>query len=290
MSEPRPFLWSVRREVWENRSIYIAPVVVTSFVMFGFLISMFTLGKRMRSAGALDPAKQREVVTMPFNAIAGLVMMTGLLVAVFYCLDALYGERRDRSILFWKSLPVSDRTTILSKAAIPLAVIPLVSYAMIVAVQIVMLFLSSIVLMGSRQGLATFWSNMHFFQELFVMFYGLVAINLWLAPVYAWLLLVSAWARRTPFLWAFLPFFAVMAFEAAAFRTSHFAKLVAYRVFGWYTTAFTWPPKGSKVAVDPLDHITPGRFLTTPGLWIGLLFAVLLLAAVIRMRRYREPI
>ena len=58
---------------------------------------------------------------------------------MFYCLDALYGERRDRSILFWKSLPVSDLTTVLSKASIPIVVLPLLTFAVTVATQLIML-------------------------------------------------------------------------------------------------------------------------------------------------------
>ena len=64
-------------------------------------------------------------------------------VGVFYCLDALHGERRDRSILFWKSLPVSDLTTVLSKASIPLVILPLITFAIVIATQLIMLLLSS---------------------------------------------------------------------------------------------------------------------------------------------------
>jgi ABC-2 type transport system permease protein len=134
MSPTRPMYWSVRRELWENRSIYVAPLVVEAVVLFGFLISTITLPHRMRAALALDPAKQHEAVTMPYNVAAGLTILTAFIIGVFYCLDALHGERRDRSFLFWKSLPVSDRTTVLSRS-IPLMVLPLYIFAIIVAAQ-----------------------------------------------------------------------------------------------------------------------------------------------------------
>src|SRR5213083_1898245 len=116
LSPSRPMYWSVRRELWENRSIYIAPLAVAGVFLFGFLISTIHLPSRMRALSALDPAQQREAIAMPFDIAAALLMLTQLLVGAFYCLDALHGERRDRSILFWKSLPVSDLTTVLSKA------------------------------------------------------------------------------------------------------------------------------------------------------------------------------
>ena len=122
----RPFYWSVRRELWENRSIYIAPLIVAGLVLFGYAISAIGLPHRRRALLLLDPAKQRALVEQPYDVAAMMLMLTAFLVGVFYCLDALHGERRDRSILFWKSLPVSDLTTVLSKAIIPLVVLPAV--------------------------------------------------------------------------------------------------------------------------------------------------------------------
>src|SRR6266700_7970449 len=114
----RPFYWSVWREFWENQSIYIAPLIVAMVVLFGFLVSTIGLPERRRAVLLLDPAKARSAIEMPYNVTAMMLIFTAFIVGVFYCLDALYGERRDRSILFWKSLPVSDFTTLLSKASI----------------------------------------------------------------------------------------------------------------------------------------------------------------------------
>ena len=91
-------------------------------------------------------------------------MLTTFVVGVFYCLDALHGERRDRSILFWKSLPVSDLTTVLSKASIPLVVLPLLTFAITVVTQWIMLLLSSAVLLGSGLSVATLWTQLSLFQ------------------------------------------------------------------------------------------------------------------------------
>jgi ABC-2 type transport system permease protein len=285
----RPMYWSVRREVWENRSIYIAPLAVAAAVLFGFLISTVTLPHRMRALPALDPAKQREAVLMPYNVAAGLIILTAFLVAVFYCLDALHSERRDRSILFWKSLPVSDLTTVLSKASIPLVALPLLLFAVIVATQMILMLLSMAVLLGNGLSIAALWDRVPLFRMWLALLYALTAIALWHAPLYGWLLLVSGWARRATFLWAVLPWLAICVFEGIAFRTTHFAHLLRYRLVGWFTQAFVLHVKGS-VPADPLTQLTPGKFLSTPGLWIGLVLAALFLAAAVRLRRYREPI
>jgi ABC-2 type transport system permease protein len=282
-------VWSMRRELWENRSIYMAPVIVAAVMQFGFLISTMTLPRRMRALVALDPAKQRAAIEMPYDMTAGLIILTAFIVGVFYCLDALHGERRDRSILFWKSLPVSDRTTVLSKASIPLVVLPLLSFAIIIATQLIMLLSSTVVLLGNEASVATLWARLPFFQLWLALLYALLAIALWHAPIYGWLLLVSAWARRATFLWAVFPFLAVAAFEKGAFNTSHFASFLKYRLIGWFTQAFVIQAHGS-AQIDPLAALTPARLLSTPGLWIGLAFAAASLAAAVRLRRNREPI
>jgi ABC-2 type transport system permease protein len=127
------------------------------------------------------------------------------------------------------------------------------------------------------------------FQMSLALIYALTAIALWHAPIYGWLLLVSAWARRAALLWAVLPLLAVSAFEWIAFRTSHFASLLRHRLIGWFTEAFVFQGEG-RVAGEPLTHLSPGRFLSTPGLWLGLIFAAACLAAAVRLRRYRGPI
>jgi ABC-2 type transport system permease protein len=121
-----------------------------------------------------------------------------------------------------------------------------------------------------------------------VMLYGLAVHALWYAPIYGWLLLVSAWAKRAPFLWAVLPVFAGFVVEKIAFGTSHVASLVRYRVLGAMSEAFALDAMSEPITqVSLLD---PVRFLGSPGLWIGLAFAAAFLAAATWLRRRREPI
>src|SRR6266496_2927547 len=155
----RPMFWSVRRELWENRSIYIAPLIVAAVQVFGFAISTIGLAERRRAVLLLDPAKQRAAIEMPYDLAAMMMIFTVFIVGVFYCLDALHGERRDRSILFWKSLPVSDLTTVLSKSIIPLVVLPLFTFAITVCLQGTMLLETSVVLIFHGLSPATTWAH-----------------------------------------------------------------------------------------------------------------------------------
>ena len=286
ISPARRMYWSLRREVWENRSIYIAPLAAAAVVLVAFLIGMFALpGHRMSTVMALDPLKQRAQIVLPYDIAAGLIMATAFFVGLYYCLDALHSERRDRSILFWKSLPVSDLTTVLSKASIPLVLL-LFSFAITVATHFIMLLLSSAVVLADGLSLATLWTHVSLFQRSLMLLYHLLTVHgLWYAPIYGYLLLVSAWARRAPFLWAVLPPLAISAVEKIAFNTTHFASWVAYRFSG--PEAFTLP--GGSL-MDVMGALTPVQFFSTPSLWIGLAIAAGFLAAAVRLRRYHGPI
>ncbi|MBW3565401.1 MAG: ABC transporter permease [Acidobacteria bacterium] len=285
----RPLYWSMRRELWENRSITLAPLAVSAFVLLGSLISVVMMRGKIESHPTQDPAEMLAMVVRPFSMAPAPIMLASFIVGVFYCLDALYGERRDRSILFWKSLPVSDRTTGISKILVPLVVLPLIAFVLSVITQSVMLAVSVPVLLNSAVSPWALWTELRFFQGLVIMLYGLTVHALWFAPIYGWLVLVSAWARRAPFLWAVLPLFAMSAVERIAFSSSWFSSMLRYRVLGAMKTAFTFEP-GSEGDVHRLSQLTPAEFLSSAGLWVGLAFAVAFVAAAIRLRRHREPI
>jgi ABC-2 type transport system permease protein len=285
----RPFYWGVWRELWENHSIYIAPLIVAAVQILGFGASIVGLAERRRGVLLLDPAKQRAAIEQPYDIVAMMMIFTVLAVGVFYALDALYGERRDRSILFWKSLPVSDLTTVLAKLTIPLVVLPLVGFALVVCVHLIMVSMSGAVLVVHGVSPATTWAYVPFFQNWLVLFYGLAAVALWHAPIYGYLLLISALARRAPFLWAVLPPFVIYIFEKITFGTSYFGKFMQHRVMGFAPDAFDFQGR-THPTIDSLIQLTPAKYLSSPGLWLGLIAAAVLVAVVIRLRRYHGPI
>jgi ABC-2 type transport system permease protein len=265
----------------------LAPLAATGLFLAGFLIGLVRLPGKMRAAMTLDAAKQHEAFVEPYHFIEFLLMGTLLIVAVFYCIDALHGERRDRSILFWKSLPVSDVTTVLAKASIPLLILPLLCTALTVITQWIMLLLSSVVLLASGGSVATLWSNLPMFQMSVGLLAHLVGVHgLWYAPFYGWLLLVSAWAKRGAILWATLPLLAVGIVEKIAFNTSYFAGLLLYQFGGGRDGADY--VAGSK-STDPIQHIHMVSLIGGAGMWAGLVVTAIFLAAAVRLRRYREP-
>lgn len=287
-SPSRPALnriaWGVRREIWENRSILAGPLAVAVFVVFGFMISSIGLPDRRREVLKLPAEQQRQRVSPPYDFAAVAMFLATFALGTFYSVDALQGERRDRSILFWKSIPVSDRDTILSKAAIPLLVLPAIAYATTLATQLAILLWSTAVLLPAGLAAST-WTIVPWFEDSLILLYGFVVAALWHAPIFGWLMLVSAWARRAALLWAFFPVIAAGIVEYLVFGSDFVRSAASYRVVGGFGEAFAF---NGRWTVLSLSQLTPARFLASQNLWIGLLFALVFLTGAVLLRRNAE--
>jgi ABC-2 type transport system permease protein len=283
----RPFLWSIRRELWDNPYITGAPVVIASIAI---LVILFTL---LRATGPflvqlngknLEPSSIAILPLLPVPFVLGVTMLG---VAILYSLDALLSERQDRTILFWKSLPVSDTTTVLSKIAIPMVALPIVTLTIAIAADILIFVFENIALLAHRASVSSAWAGIPVFSFLGLMAYTLVVVTLWYAPIYAWCLLISAWARRAALLWAVMPFFVLAFFERITYHTHHVRDFIRNRFLGVFPSAFSLNSYPKRL-VD--RNWTPGHFLASPALWLGLLFTALALILMIRLRRSADPI
>jgi len=283
----RPIYWTVRRELWENRSIYLAPAIVGLLEVLGIVISALRFPDHVQIDGELSGDRAQAVLGAIYGALGMPVVVTALIVAAFYCLDTLYSERRDRSILFWKSLPVSDTVTVLGKALIPFVILPVVTFAVISITQIVTLSVSALIL--KFYGLsAPVLSTVPFATITLTLAYALAAMALWYAPLYGWLFLVSAFARRKTILWALLPPLGVCVVEKFAFDTDHFYHLLGDRFLGFLGAAFN--VENPERFQFSLDRMTPLDLVSAGGLWGGLAVAALFFFGAIQLRRYRGPV
>jgi ABC-2 type transport system permease protein len=266
-------VWSVRRELWENRSIYLAPLIVAVVIVFASMVA--TMAGRHT---------QPDKLLWNYEVAAGALMGTTLLVAIFYCLDALYGERRDRSVLFWKSMPVSDWTAVLSKMAVPLVILPVVTFVITIVMQLTMMLTTSAILSMKGQSAAAVW-RLPWLQMSSGLLHHLITVHsLYYAPIFGWLLLVSAWAKRLPFLWAFLPPAAIGIIEKMVFGTTHLGAMLGSRISGGMEGDAA---NGGMMLLWP-SH--PMGFLSSPGLWIGFAIAAGCIGTAVRLRRYRDPL
>ena len=178
---------------------------------------------KVRAAESLGAMQLQEAIERPYGLAAMFLMGVGFLVSIFYSVEALHGERRDRSILFWKSLPVSDFTVVLSKVMIPLVIVPLITVVLTIATHVLMLLVNVVILQVNGMNLSLLWTNLSLSKMWMMMLYHMLALHgLWFAPAYSWMLLASAWARRGAFLWAVLPPIGIGVVEKIAFNTTLF--------------------------------------------------------------------
>jgi ABC-2 type transport system permease protein len=296
------FIWLIRREIWEHKAIWIAPSVVIACLVLLVITGNVHLGPigspdGNTTFGAFPPDMQQKLLLMAYAGLALVVDMVMGIIAFFYALDSLYADRRDRSVLFWKSLPLSDSETVLSKFAVAAVVIPLVSLLGAFVAQFVVAAGGSARLALSGMSAGIMWQPEAIFGGMTIAFLWCVTAILWYAPVLAYLMLASAWAPKGPFLWAVLPPVAILLLERVVLHSQHVGDFVAGRLFGLYKLLGRREDGGisdvegaSEVTkLSNIDLVGSLReFYSSPDLWLGVVTAGLLLAAAMWVRRYRD--
>lgn len=294
----------IRREVWEHRGIYIVPAVIA------LLLSLMTV------TGQIEVSMNDAIVNLTivflsgvseteralvFDIIMGVMTiiftLTMWVVTVFYCLDSLYAERKDKSILFWRSLPVTDAETVISKLLIALLVIPLITMVMIFVTDIAVLLALSlwVAIQGGDVGHLV-WSSVSLFDAWVGTAIFVFAIPLWLAPFIGWFLFVSGFVKRMPLMLAFLPIFILPMLEAMMGETSmffdaFFVRTVTPPIFdggGIIELLQSGEFYRAAESIDIMGSINLTSFLSSGGLWSGLIVCGLFVAATIYVRRYRD--
>lgn len=297
----------IRRELWEHRSIYVTPLVIALIVSIMAItgqavVSAFDQAVDIAIIGAtnLGPAERAAAITVLMTGVSSLLIIAMWVLTIFYALDALYAERKDRSILFWRSLPCTDAETVVSKLITAAIVIPLVTFAVIVITHVVVLAVASVWL--GFQG-ANAWHLIWRAAPLLNNWAGtlivLLALPLWLAPFIGWFLFVSAFTRRSPLLVAFLPIVILPMLEksligSTVFFDAFFVRTGSMPLFRGLSTGDIFSYQGDEWSLN--GEVPPGllslvdlsRFLGSGSLWIGLIVCGLFVTAAIYVRRYRD--
>jgi ABC-2 type transport system permease protein len=294
----------IRREIWEHRSIYITPAaiaLVVSLLTLTGQVSVSAFGEAVDlaivGASNVDEDHRRVVMMAIFGIVTSIFSLGAWIVMVFYSLDALYAERKDKSILFWRSLPITDAETVVSKLITALLVIPLAFLAAVIATHLVILILTTIwiEIQGGDAG-HLLWSSAPFFDAWAAFLIIAIAYPLWLAPLVGWFLFVSAYAKRSPLLIASLPLIIVPMLEKMLVGSHLFWDAIFVRTFRPPLTNFDLGDlfdedtafEMAQQNVSMLSAIDLVRFITSPSLWAGLIVCGLLTAAAVYVRRYRD--
>jgi ABC-2 type transport system permease protein len=314
--------WLLKREYWEHKGGFLwAPVVVATLIAVlsigsmlfgisagskhGFHINgnqSMTISSALAGISATDKAEFAANLAIGFPAFALPLMITLGFVVFFYCLGCLYDERKDRSILFWKSLPVSDRDTVIAKALTALLAGPLIAIAVSLALSLVVLF--TLMLLAVFHGLNLFGlvlGDKNFYLVMLQILSFIPVYVLWALPTVGYLLFVSAWAKTKPFLWAVgVPVLGgviltwVNALAGSPFVLESYWKVIVARGLG---SAFPGSWLGqvgeTSVAVNPDNAIglllsNTYSLLGTANLWIGVAIGLAFLVGAVKMRRYRD--
>lgn len=290
----------IRREFWEHRALWMAPLVVA-----GILLAIVASGHGVvhlpdeAVSAAFTENQKLAIFALTHWGMTVPQYLVMVIVLFFYLLDSLYAERKDRSILFWKSLPVSDGATVVSKLLVALVAVPVGIYLLALVSDLVF---SGIFWVRSSDSLMSqallSWDTGVWLRVHGLMLAGLLLAVLWYAPVAAYLLLVSAWARRNVFLWAVLPPVLLLIAEEIAFNTDYVKNFIGYRFGGIWSELgagsgidqleSTLSEDGAVSVQQVLDSIDTTFAFTSVDVWLSVAAAVALAWGAIRIRRYRD--
>lgn len=296
----------IRREIWEHRALYVVPLVLVLIQVLMSItgqvaVSSFDKEIDIALLGASnlgDTERTAAIAVLLFLMTTTFVLAMGI-VTIFYALDSLYAERKDKSILFWRSLPVTDAETVVSKLLTALLVIPAITIAAIAVTHLLVMVVASVwVEMRGADAWSLIWKSAPLFDTWAAMLIMLVALAVWISPFVGWFLFVSAFAKRSPFLFAFLPMIVIPMLERIVFSSQLFLTTLFERapfkvpIVEIDEDSFDFEEESmvelAREGVSLWSIIDLGRFLTSPSVWIGVAVCALFCAAAIYVRRYRD--
>jgi ABC-2 type transport system permease protein len=278
------FIWLVRREFWENKAIWVIPAWLGALMVVAGLF-----GKVEIAVLNASDQKSELAAVLSLLAVGGVFWLAMGIYSVWYLLDCLYADRKDRSVLFFKSLPLTDAATVFSKLFVALIAIPLVYFVAADVSALLMAFVISVrthLVFGNVLWRPELWLQMQVLW-LYVIVTGIV----WYLPIVGWLLLVSAWAKRAVILQAVLPPLAIMLAELLFLGTRVSCIVLRDRLLAGGYVAFHhpihWTLATGETAPGFLQLLDPVGFLSSADVWIGALIGAALIAGAVQLRKRR---
>lgn len=296
------FAFLLRRELWEHRALVIVPLVFMAVVVlaitFGLLRGTEYVGLSdiVYELQSLAPGKATAALGTGAFTLWSVFWLVSYFVIAFYLLDALYADRKDRSILFWKSLPISDTQTVLSKLVTAIVVAPAIATVAALVTMLLLLIVGSLaILVGGGNPFTLLWLEFPWLSAPLKIVGVTLAHSVWFLPFTGWLLFASATAKKTPFLMAALVPLGIIFAERLAFDTSVLARLVGSYLERFGENIFSASGEfGVHIHDDQIDVTGSiadlGSVFATfadPVLWLGIAIGVAFIFGAIQMRQRR---
>ncbi len=285
----KTYSWLIRREFWEFRATWLIPAAVGAVLIVAALFGRIDMTAFDSHLAAMN------LGTIYLVALAALFYTVMGIYSSWYLTDCLYNDRRDRSILFWKSLPVSDTQTVLSKLLMGVVVIPLV---FMIAADLTSLLMAFVISVRARSFNGVLWHPGTWFQVQVLWLYVIATTAIWYLPIVGWLMLISAWAKRAVMLWSLLPPLVLYLIERWFLNTHIVYDVLRDRLAGYAAVAYhgneQWINDNiSDTATVPVSvwrFVNPGGFLSSLDVWIGAAVGIALIVGTIQLRMRRSDI
>ena len=232
---------SIKKELWEfSNMLKWVPIVIAALVMIMpiivFIESNNTLAEMLQALtmfpeNVISPEYTEMMPKLFFVTALSLFapfLAVALIIQLYYFTVCLFDERRDMSVMFWRSLPVSDVVTIVAKLITGAFVIPAVFLGAATATLLIFLiigfFLCIVLSVGYDVSLWALWLDADILSGVSLIWLQLLPFAIWMLPLFAWLMLASMYAKKAPFLWAILPLAVILLVEGFVVHYFHLSQ------------------------------------------------------------------
>lgn len=315
MSTKTPYWTLAKRELWEHKSLWIVQLVLLCIGVLGALYGAGAMLVATHSGLVSIADIQSNVAIENRAALVHDIIIGGaiganvfmLIVVWFYLMDCLYADRRDRSVFFWRSLPVSDTKMVAAKLFTGMVTAPAIMLVQVIIAQIItgIIFTIAFAFLGVNL-LGMFFLPGTILLAWITLAFALLIQSLWFAPFFGWFLLCSAWAKKLPLAWTVLVPLGVMLLEAVVFHTTYLGRAIFGHISRWFgaflghgfgshdldfTLGANWMSHGTMaMGANLMTFGSVAGYLADPEIWIGVIIGAIFVAGAIWLRRNRSEI
>ena len=285
------------REIQEHKVAFVYAPFFVSIILCFVIASVYFGGTNIQTDQFnFSTEYYDEEIRQAMQSVSSVsridIVRTGLLVLGFpilltvgfgllaYSLSTFADERKDRSLIFWRSLPISDLTTVLSKVFIVTLIVPLIVIPYIILLQLVAMTSASIFF--ATNDIVSFgwlWGS-YIITDWFRIIFSLWAQALWSLPLFLWLMLAGTYAAR-PIAGAIVPPVILIVLEGVIFKTNLVLEFIENRI-GFWSRSDSFPKEYQEIRVVDISDIL--LLFSTQAFWIGILASVILVAGIVYVR------